>query len=267
MEIVQIPISDVVVYHNSGSSVRPVVEMHVYAVVGVCDVDDVLPMEGVLGCALGGGGRLLHPQPIGIVQERDRFTGFAHLGELPALLPRVLPRAVVCGIANCVVGDCYAVEFCQLVAPVGVAVGIRMALGRRQAADTACCVGIRFLCQDVSAHIIGVNPGGAGRVCRGVGLIVDSGQLANLVIGVFGVLRAGFHLSDVPAGVIGIGQGHAFLCDLLDQRGCTAVRAGQIGIVCVNAIAELRKNKQSYDSARTRVQTSNVPKPEDRDRA
>ena len=63
-------------------------------------------------------------------------------------------------------------------------------------------------------------------------MVVDTRQLPDLVIGVFRDQRTGLDLRDVPVVVVGIGQRHSALRDLLDQA-CGAVRplaARKIGV-------------------------------------
>ncbi len=148
------------------------------------------------------------------------------------MLPGVFPCAIILGVADLVVGNGIPVKRRQLILPPRIAVGICVALSWCQPADGACCVHIRLLCQDIPAQIIGENPGRAGAVRRGVGLVINPRQLADGVILVLRGQAAGVDLLDVPVVVVGVGQDNAALGDLLDQPG-GAVGAGQGGFLMV----------------------------------
>ena len=61
---------------------------------------------------------------VGVVAVGDAAAALAHGRQLAAMLPGIRPRAVVQGIAYCVVGDGLPVERRQQVRPISVAVGI-----------------------------------------------------------------------------------------------------------------------------------------------
>ena len=92
----------VVPFHNGGAVLGVIPEVEGIASLG--QVDDVLPMQGVIGyCTVDD---FLHPQPFAVVLERCCGTAATvlHLLELPALSPGVAPGAVTGGIANHIAG-------------------------------------------------------------------------------------------------------------------------------------------------------------------
>ena len=100
LEIVDVSVLGAVELHNHRAVAGIVPEVEGVASLG--HVDDVLPMQGVIGyCTVDD---FLHPQPFAVVLERRRGAGLAHLLELPALFPGVAPGAIIGRIANRVAG-------------------------------------------------------------------------------------------------------------------------------------------------------------------
>ena len=86
--------------HNCQTVLGVVPEVEGVAALG--HVDDVLPMQGVVGYRTVHG--FLHPQPFTVVLERRHGAALAHLLELPPIFPGVAPGAVTRRVANDVAG-------------------------------------------------------------------------------------------------------------------------------------------------------------------
>ncbi len=84
---------------------------------------DVLSVQDIVGDRAAD--CLLCSQTFLIVFELYRGPGFAHLFELPAVLPGICPCTVARRVSNRVVGDRISVVCRQLVLPPAGAVSIR----------------------------------------------------------------------------------------------------------------------------------------------
>ena len=116
-------------------------------------VHDVLAVQDVLRDA-GACRGLLGAQAVLIVLKGYGLACIAHGGHLLPMLPGVRPCAVVRRIAYCIVLDRHAIMRCQLIFPNIVSISVRMALCRRQPADTSRSVRIGLFRQDVAAEVI-----------------------------------------------------------------------------------------------------------------
>ena len=223
-------------------------------VLGVGQVHNVLAVQGILGRA-GGGSCFLHPQAILVVGEADRFAALAHALQLAPLGPGIGPSAITQRIANGVVGDCRTIDGRQLVLPVRIAIAVAVGFHRR--ANSARCIRISCLAQDVAAQIIGIHPSRAIAACRGVIGIVGSDQLAQQIVGIADRLDAIADAGDVARIVIGIGQHGTGLGNGLRQRrgAARAVAASQIAVSRGNAGAA-RIDSTTGDTAQTVIDIS-----------
>ena len=167
-------------------------------------------MKRIFGCA-GDCRGFLCAQAVFVVFKRYDFVVALSLDlfELFAVLPFVFPCTVIYWVANGVILDGHTVMGCQLVFPSCISVSIGVAFCWCQRTDTAGRVGIRFLCLDVPAEIIGVNPGRTGGSRRSVCRIVNAGQLADGVILVRDACAAVDNLCNAAAVIIAVLQGNA----------------------------------------------------------
>ena len=235
-----------------GLKVNTVKTQLLIAVVG--HMHNVLAVQGILGRA-GGGSCFLHPQAILVVGEADRFAALAHALQLAPLSPGIGPSAITQRIANGVVGDCRTIDGRQLVLPVRIAIAVAVGFHRR--ANSARCIRISGLAQDVAAQIIGIHPSRAIAACRGVIGIVGSDQLAQQIVGIADRLDAIADAGDVARIVIGIGQHGTGLGNGLHQRrgAARAVAASQIAVSRGNAGAA-RIDSTTGDTAQTVIDIS-----------
>lgn len=213
---------------------------------------NVLTVKRVLSGA-SGGSHLLHPQAILIVGEADRFAALAHALQLAPLGPGIGPSAITQRIANGVVGDCRTIDGRQLVLPVRIAIAVAVGFHRR--ANSARCIRISGLAQDVAAQIIGIHPSRAIAACRGVIGIVGSDQLAQQIVGIADRLDTIADAGDVAR--IVIGQHGTGLGNGLHQRrgAARAVAASQIAVNRGNAGAA-RIDSTTGDTAQTVIDIS-----------
>ena len=132
--------------------------------------------------------------PIGIIGEVPGGATGRHAYQLPAMLPGIRPGSVGQGVADAVVSDGLAVVSRQQISPVAVAVGvIDRVLNCAQGAGG---VGVLLAAGDVAGIIVGPHPGLSG------GLVVLTGQLVLLVVGVGGGLAAEDYGFDVAVGIV-----------------------------------------------------------------
>ena len=164
----------VIPFHNSGFTGSVIEEVE--GVIAVGQVSDLFTVEGVVRGA-SGGGDFLDSQAAGVVLVDNGFGGPALCLQLPALLPGVQPFPVAGGIADFVVSNIRAVEFRQLILPVGVGVGVGddFQSSSRQGTHG---VGVTLLVQNVAATIICIRPGGAILTGSQIILVVHPDQLA-----------------------------------------------------------------------------------------
>lgn len=213
---------------------------------------NVLTVKRVLSGA-SGGSHLLHPQAILIVGEADRFAALAHALQLAPLGLGIGPSAITQRIANGVVGDCRTIDGRQLVLPVRIAIAVAVGFHRR--ANSARCIRISGLAQDVATQIIGIHPSRAIAACRGVIGIVGSDQLAQQIVGIADRLDTIADAGDVAR--IVIGQHGTGLGNGLHQRrgAARAVAASQIAVNRGNAGAA-RIDSTTGDTAQTVIDIS-----------
>lgn len=223
-------------------------------IAAVGHMHNVLAVQGILGRA-GGDSCFLHPQAILVVGEADRFAALAHALQLTSLGPGISPGTVTYRIANGIVGDGCTIVRRQLVLPVRIAIAVAVGFHRR--ANSARCIRISGLAQDVAAQIIGIHPSRAIAACRGVIGIVGSDQLAQQIVGIADRLDAIADAGDVARIVIGIGQHGTGLGNGLHQRrgAARAVAASQIAVSRGNAGAA-RIDSTTGDTAQTVIDIS-----------
>ncbi len=128
------------------------------------------------------------------------------------MLPFILPGAVINWVADVVIINCDAIKRRQLILPPRVAVGICVALGWRQSANTGGRISISLLRQNVPALVVGENPSRACTARCGVRLVIDPRQLADVVILVLRGQAAGGAVRAGQGGFLMVGMGSpAFL--------------------------------------------------------
>ena len=212
--------------HNRRPVAGIIPEMQHVASLG--QVDDVFAVQGVVGHRAVDG--FLYPQPFAVVLERRRGAGLAHLLELPALFPGVVPGAVTRRVANGVIGNGGSVIGGQLVLPVAVPVGERH--GFPYSAYRPGGVVVPLLVQNVAAQIVGVYPSGAGRAAGGVVLVVYPDQLPQIVVNIVGGLAVLGDGRNVAYIVVGVGEVLARLRNAGNQAGggAAVVTACQVAV-------------------------------------
>lgn len=223
-------------------------------IAAVGHMHNVLAVQGILGRA-GGGSCFLHPQAILVVGEADRFAALAHALQLTSLGPGISPGTVTYRIANGIVGDGCTIVRRQLVLPLRIAIAVAVGFHRR--ANSARCIRISGLAQDVAAQIIGIHPSRAIAACRGVIGIIRADQLAQQIVGIADRLDAIADAGDVARIVIGVGQRGTGLGNGLHQRrgAARAVAASQIAVSRGNAGAA-RIDSTTGDTAQTVIDIS-----------
>lgn len=223
-------------------------------IAAVGHMHNVLAVQGILGRA-GGGSCFLHPQAILIVGEADRFAALAHALQLAPLGPGIGPSAITQRIANGVVGDCRTIDGRQLVLPVRIAIAVAVGFHRR--ANSARCIRISGLAQDVAAQIVGIQPSRAIATLCGVIGLIRADQLAQQIVGIADRLDAIADAGDVARIVIGVGQRGTGLGNGLHQRrgAARAVAASQIAVSRGNAGAA-RIDSTTGDTAQTVIDIS-----------
>ena len=153
LQVVQVGVGSTVEDHHSRLVLRIVEEVQLIAIFG--HMHNVLAMQGVAGRLVANVARgviivhagLLGAQSVFAVIVGDLIVaGFTkvplmHAAQPATVDPRIVPGAVVGGIANGVIGNGLAVERSQLVLPVGVAIGkeIRLYSRTHGAGASSCC--------------------------------------------------------------------------------------------------------------------------------
>ena len=79
----------------------------------------------------GGSRRFLNTKTIRVICKGDLFAALLHSPDLPPLCPFVLPSAIRQRIANLIISNVYAIERRQLILPVRIRIGERVALDSR----------------------------------------------------------------------------------------------------------------------------------------
>ena len=177
---------------------------------------NVLAMQGVVGYLADDITRgiivvhagLLGAQTVFVVLKGDLIIALLaqfplmHAAQPATVDPRIVPGAVVGGIANGVIGNGLAVERSQLVLPVGVAIGKEIRLYSRTNGASSKC--LRDFALNIAAQIIGIQPSSARSIGSGVMRGVHSGQLAQQIIRIRDGFIAIADADDVAAVVISI---------------------------------------------------------------
>ena len=107
----------------------------------------------------GGSRRFLNTKTIRVICKGDLFAALLHSPDLPPLCPFVLPSAIRQRIANLIISNVYAIERRQLILPVRIRIGERVALDSRT--DAAGRVRIRRFLLNIAAMVIGSVLAGA----------------------------------------------------------------------------------------------------------
>ena len=178
----------------------------------------------------GGSRRFLNTKTIRVICKGDLFAALLHSPDLPPLCPFVLPSAIRQRIANLIISNVYAIERRQLILPVRIRIGERVALDSRT--DAAGRVRIRRFLLNIAAMVIGKHPRRTRSASRRIIRVVHPNQLPQQVIHIGNFLLTVADARDIARFIICIGQFSPRLRHRANERrrAVAAICTIQIGV-------------------------------------
>ncbi len=168
------------------------------------------------GCGNVGGYRLSGPQAVGIVGVGDGGSAVGCGYQLSAVVPFQGPAGAIIvagGIAGAVIGDGLPVKGSQQILPVGVAVGIGMAIGGENITDGVVGIGVGRItgsAEQLALIVIGIGNHLAirGRIGCDVAQVVigvaKAKSITQVGIAELGNLHGGCRAGNIPVGIAAV---------------------------------------------------------------